>query len=142
MAEYRELLHDLIEPSRGLRDAAPQVSEAFAALHGAAITDGEVPARIKEVIALALGVVKQCELCVAYHARGAARLGATPGEVAEILAVATLMDGGPATMSGARAWAAFNEFRDQTAGRGAAGGAPGSTAGSTAGSTRGGTGEP
>jgi AhpD family alkylhydroperoxidase len=133
VAEYRELLHDLIEPSRGLRDAAPQVSEAFAGLHNAALADGEVPARIKEVIALAMGVIKQCELCIAYHARGAARLGATPGEVAEILAVATLMDGGPATMSGARAWAAFNEFRDQGSGRGSGSG--------PAGSTRGGTGE-
>ena len=67
---------------------------------------------MKEVIALALAVAQQCDGCIAYHARGAVRHGATPGQVAEALGVALLMNGGPATVYGPRAWAAYNEFRE------------------------------
>ena len=79
------------------------------------MTDGDVPARVKEAVALAISVVKGCEGCIAHHARRAARLGATEQEVAEILAVALLMDGGPATVHGPHAWAAFQEFREPRA---------------------------
>ena len=55
-------------------------------------------------------MVKQCDGCIANHAKAAAKQGATPEEVADALGVAFLMDGGPATVYGPRAWAAFHEF--------------------------------
>lgn len=60
--------------------------------------------------ALAISVVKRCDGCIAYHAKAAARAGATPAEVAELLGVALLMDGGTANVYAPRAWEAFNEF--------------------------------
>jgi AhpD family alkylhydroperoxidase len=63
------------------------------------------------VASATISVVKGCEGCIAHHARRAAPLGATEREVAEILAVALLMDGGPATVHGPRAWDAFLEFQ-------------------------------
>ena len=45
-----------------------------------------------------MSVVKRCDGCIAYHAKAAARAGATPGEVAEMLGVALLMDGGTASV--------------------------------------------
>ncbi|MBV9935824.1 MAG: carboxymuconolactone decarboxylase family protein, partial [Actinobacteria bacterium] len=45
-----------------------------------------------------------------YHAKAAARRGATPEEVAEALGVALLMDGGSATVYAPRAWDAYREF--------------------------------
>jgi AhpD family alkylhydroperoxidase len=74
------------------------------------MSDGEVPKRLKEATALAISVVKRCDGCVAYHARSAARAGATPAEVAEMLGVALLMDGGSASVYAPRAWEAFTEF--------------------------------
>jgi len=71
--------------------------------------------RLKEAAALAIAVVKRCDGCIAYHAKAAARAGATPQEVAELLAVALLMDGGTASVYGPRAWEAFHEFRDAAA---------------------------
>jgi AhpD family alkylhydroperoxidase len=65
-------------------------------------------------MALAIGVVKQCDGCIAYHAKAAARRGATEAEVAEALDVALLMDGGTASVYGPRAWAAFHEFATPT----------------------------
>ncbi len=55
-------------------------------------------------------VSKECDGCIASHARGAVRTGATESEVAEALGVAIAMDGGPGTVYGPRAFAAFREF--------------------------------
>jgi AhpD family alkylhydroperoxidase len=71
-----------------------------------------LPARIKELMALAIAVAKECDGCIAYHAKAAARRGASFDEVAETLGVALLMDGGPASVNGPRAWRAFAEFAD------------------------------
>jgi alkylhydroperoxidase/carboxymuconolactone decarboxylase family protein YurZ len=55
-------------------------------------------------------VVQRCDGCIAYHAKAAARAGATDAEVAELLGVALLMGGGTASVYAPRAWAAFQEF--------------------------------
>ena len=110
MGHYHEVAADLREPSRSLRAAMPEVYSAFGALHQAASGDGALSGTTKELIALAISVVKQCDGCIANHAKAAAKQGATPEEVADALGVAFLMDGGPATVYGPRAWAAFHEF--------------------------------
>jgi alkylhydroperoxidase/carboxymuconolactone decarboxylase family protein YurZ len=55
-------------------------------------------------------VTRECDGCIASHARAAARRGATSQEVAEAMGVAILMNGGPATVWGPRAYAAYEEF--------------------------------
>ena len=60
--------------------------------------DGALPAHVKELMALVASVVKRCDGLIGYHARAAARRGATPEEVAEALGVALLMDGGVASV--------------------------------------------
>ena len=107
-----EVLQDLREPTRSLRHAIPETWAGFGSLHDAAMAEGEVPARLKEAVALAISTVKRCDGCIAYHAKAAARAGATPGEVAELLGVALLMDGGTASTYAPRAWEAFLEFSD------------------------------
>lgn len=67
---------------------------------------------MKELIALAIAVAEECDGCIASHARGAARAGATRQEVAEAIGVTILMTGGPATVYGPRAFAAFEDFLD------------------------------
>jgi AhpD family alkylhydroperoxidase len=88
----------------------PETWRGFADLHKNAVADGALPARTKELMALAIAVVKQCDGCIAYHAKAAARRGAKPEEVAEALGVALLMDGGTASVYGPRAWSAYREF--------------------------------
>lgn len=114
MGHYGEVIDELREPTRGLRRAAPAAWEGFAKLHEGAVADGVVPARIKELTALVIAVVKRCDGCIAHHAKAAARAGATPDEVAEMLSVAILMDGGTATVYGPRAWDAYTEFAEAT----------------------------
>lgn len=110
MDHHHEVLQELREPTKSLRRAIPETWAGFVALHEAAMADGEVPARLKEAAALAISVVKRCDGCIAYHAKAAAKAGATPGEVAELLGVALLMDGGTASVYGPRAWDAYSEF--------------------------------
>ncbi|HUY23491.1 MAG TPA: carboxymuconolactone decarboxylase family protein [Acidimicrobiales bacterium] len=107
-----KVIADLREPTRSLRQAAPEAWAGFGALHDAAVAEGVLPGKVKELMALVIAVVKQCDGCIAYHAKAAARLGATEQEVAETLSVALMMDGGTATVYGPRAWAAYREFAD------------------------------
>ena len=116
MDTAREILNDLRSPARELKQAAPGAWAGFAALHDAALAEGALSTRTKELMALVIAVVKECDGCIAAHARAAARHGATPEEVAEALSVAMLMDGGPATVYGPRAWAAYQEFAVGTSG--------------------------
>jgi len=111
MATHHEMLHDLAEAGRTLRDAIPEVYAGYGRMSAAALADGgAVPAKMRELIALAIAVTRECDGCVAAHARGAARHGATAQEVAETLGVAISMNGGPGTVWAPRAYAAFQEF--------------------------------
>ncbi|HEY7071137.1 MAG TPA: carboxymuconolactone decarboxylase family protein [Acidimicrobiales bacterium] len=112
---HHETIEELRAPTAQLRAMIPGAWGAFTELHGAAMAEGAVPTRLKEATALAIAVVKQCDGCIAYHARAAARAGASLDEVAEMLAVALLMDGGTASVYGPRAWDAFIEFAGETA---------------------------
>ena len=112
MGHHHDVLDELREPTRSLRRAAPDAWAAFAHLHEAAVRDGVLPARVKELMALVIAVAKECDGCIASHARMAARRGATPEEVAEALSVTLLMGGGPASVYAPRAWAAYQEFAE------------------------------
>lgn len=104
---------DALNPlHRDLRRAIPDVYKGFGELHHAAFAAGELDVATKELIALAIGVVEQCDGCIASHARAAALAGASRQQAAEAIGVTFLMNGGPATIYGPRAYAAFCEFAD------------------------------
>ncbi len=103
---------ELRGPTRELRHAIPQVYEGYRQLHDAALAGGALSAGTKELIALAIAVSKECDGCIAAHAHAAVQKGATPQEAAEAIGVAILMNGGPGTVYGARAFAAFREFEE------------------------------
>jgi len=111
-SDFTNVINDLREPTRALSKAIPDTWGGFAQLHKAAVADGALPGKVKELMALVIAVVKQCDGCIAYHAKAAARAGATIDEVGEALGVALLMDGGTASVYGPRAWNAFQEFAD------------------------------
>ena len=111
---YEQVLDDLREPTRSLRHQVPEAWGAFTRLHEEAMSPGALPAHVKELMALVASVVKRCDGCIGYHAKAAARRGATAEEVGEALAVALLMDGGVASVYAPRAWAAYQEFAQAT----------------------------
>jgi AhpD family alkylhydroperoxidase len=110
METARETIKGLTEPAARLRKDIPEVYDAYIAMTKAVIADGALPAKVKELIALAIGATRECDGCISSHARGAVRQGATEAEVAEAMGVVIMMNGGPGTVWGPRALAAYREF--------------------------------
>jgi len=106
------VLDELAPLGRELRRAIPDVYKGFGELHGAALAEGVLSTAIKELMALTIAVVERCDGCIASHARGAVKAGATRQQAAEAIGVTYLMAGGPATVYGPRAYAAFCEYYD------------------------------
>ncbi|KRE33845.1 alkylhydroperoxidase [Mycobacterium sp. Soil538] len=107
---HHEVLADLRPQHRALRQMIPDVYQGFAAISEAALVDGALSRKTKELMAMTIGIVHGCDGCIASHAQSAARAGATREEAAEAIGVTIMMHGGPATIYGARAYTAFCEF--------------------------------
>jgi AhpD family alkylhydroperoxidase len=118
MVHAHDVQEQLREPARALRRAIPDVYAGYRQMHAAAYAAGALDQKTKELIALAIAVSKECDGCIASHARGAVRTGATESEVADALGVAIAMNGGPGTVYGPRAFAAFREFADEAGAEG------------------------
>lgn len=113
MGQHGNVIKELRDPTIALRKQIPETWRGFTDMHQSAVADGSLPGSIKELIALAIAVTDGCDGCIAYHARSAARKGATREQTAEALGVALLMAGGPASVNAPRAWEAFEEFAEE-----------------------------
>jgi AhpD family alkylhydroperoxidase len=113
MSHGHAVPEELREPAGALRRAIPEVYDGYRRMHAAVYAAGALDEKTKELIELAIAVSKECDGCIASHARGAVRTRATGPEVAEALSVAIAMNGGPGTVYGPRAFAAFREFAEE-----------------------------
>jgi AhpD family alkylhydroperoxidase len=107
---HHDILANLNSQGRALRQTIPEVYRGFGEMSRAALASGALDRKVKELIAMVIGVVHGCDGCIASHAQGAVRAGASKEEAAEAIGVAIMMYGGPATVHGARAYDAFCEF--------------------------------
>jgi AhpD family alkylhydroperoxidase len=108
-----EVLEEVSGAGRQLRALIPDVYAAYAQLSKAATAEGALSTKAKELIALAISATRECDGCIAAHARNLAKIGATSQEVAEAMGVVIEMNGGPGTVWGARAASAFEEYAQQ-----------------------------
>ena len=111
--DYRVRIAEIDEYAVELRALIPDSLAAFATLSKAAQSAGALDKKTKELLALAIGVALRCDGCIGYHARGAQCTGANRQEVAEALAVAIQMGGGPSVNYAADALRAFDQFQPQ-----------------------------
>ena len=72
---------------------------AFVKLANVAFADGELDRKVKELMAVSISVVINCESCMEWHIGEALRLGVSEQQVIETIDVATEMGGGPATVA-------------------------------------------
>lgn len=79
-----------------MESLAPEVMKAFWAFDKAAVADGAVPAKYKELIAVAVALTTQCPYCIEIHAANARKAGATDAEVTEEAMVAASLRAGAA----------------------------------------------
>lgn len=109
-SSFRDLTQGVTARLATLRSGAPDVMKSFSELGRAAMADGALTKKTKELMALALGVAARCDPCIGYHVQTLVKLGATRQELDETLGVAVYMGGGPSLMYAAHAIAAFEEF--------------------------------
>jgi AhpD family alkylhydroperoxidase len=115
LGHYHDVSMSTAGATKELREMIPDSYSAFRDLHKAAFTEGALSPAVKEMMAVAIAVADRCTGCIAAHARGAARRGATEQQFAEMLSVTILMNGGPGTVYAPKAWEAFKEFKERYA---------------------------
>jgi|SRR5262249_5698731 len=81
-----------------LEENAPKTFETFFAFDKATMAPGAVPAKYKELVAVAVALTTQCSYGIQVHVGRAREAGAGDAELAEITAVAaTIRAGGTIT---------------------------------------------
>ena len=78
------------------RKLAPGPAEAFKAFSQSVFADGALPAKTKQLIAVAVAHVTQCPYCIRGHSTAAIQQGATAEEIMEAIWVAAEMRAGAA----------------------------------------------
>ena len=99
-------MHKLAEMSRKRNEAHAKllkldsrVYKNFLGMEEAAFSDGELTKKAKELIAVGISVVTDCESCMQWHIQKAEHAGASEREVLEAVEVGMEMGGGRATVS-------------------------------------------
>lgn len=75
---------------------APAMMQAFWAFDKAAMADGAIPVKYKELMALAVALTTQCPYCIEIHSGKARQAGVTDQEIAEAAGVAAALRAGAA----------------------------------------------
>ena len=78
------------------RALAPETEKAFQDFSRQVFADGALPAKTKQLIAVAVAHVTQCPYCIRGHTKAALRQGATRQELMEAIWVAAEMRAGGA----------------------------------------------
>ena len=76
-----------------------KVYQSFLKMEEVAFADRELSKLQKELIAIGISVVINCESCMEWHIKQAMDSGATENEIIEAIEVGIEMGGGPATVS-------------------------------------------
>lgn len=91
------------------KQLAPASHEAFVSFSERVFADGALPAKTKQLIAVAAAHVTQCPYCIHGHTKSALRHGATREEIMEAIWVAAEMRAGAAYAHSLIALAAMDE---------------------------------
>jgi len=107
---YAKYTQELSASIGALRKDIPDVMQGFSSMASAALTEGALDKKTKELIALSIGVAGHCKGCIGFHVKALIALGVSRAELTETLGMAVYMGGGPSLMYAAEAMQAFEEF--------------------------------
>lgn len=110
---YPEIVKHLSGVMADLNKGIPGPWKGFVQLADQAKADSALNAKIKELMAVAISISLRCDGCIGFHVRGAVKNGATRQEMMDTIAVAVMMNGGPATVYGAYALEAYDQFAER-----------------------------
>jgi AhpD family alkylhydroperoxidase len=86
-----------------MKELAPEAMAAFHAFDAAAMKDGAIPAKYKELMAIAVAMTTQCPYCIEFHAKKAKQAGCTEAELTEATLVAAALRAGGSVTHGTHA---------------------------------------
>ena len=91
---------DVRKQFKHMRELAPEAYRAFLEFDQKAFAEGAIPAKTKELMAIAIAHITQCPWCIDTHTKKATALGATEQEIAETIFVSMAMAAGAAWSHG------------------------------------------
>ncbi|MFO8036073.1 MAG: carboxymuconolactone decarboxylase family protein [Anaerolineales bacterium] len=109
---YTELFNKVQESMHEFSKEGPDIMAGFQKCHEAAASDTALSGKMKELIALAIGITVRCDGCIAFHVHDALEAGATKEEIVDTIGVAIMMGGGPAVVYGSAALEALKHFQE------------------------------
>ena len=83
-----------------VNELTPEIHKAFIAYDQIALSDGAIPKKYKELMAIAVALTTQCPYCIEIHRKAALRAGVTEVELAEAIHVAAALRAGAAVTHG------------------------------------------
>lgn len=102
MLEWAGYRQELLRRIGDIGRLTPQTIRGYRELSDAGNHTGHLDAKTRELIAIAVGVTRQCDGCIATHVDAAKKQGATKEEIAEALGVAIAVNAGAALVFSAR----------------------------------------
>jgi len=88
---------------KNLEAHAPEAMKAFVAFDKAALAEGAIPQKYKELMALAVAFTTQCPYCIELHSNKVREKGASDSEIAEAVLIAAALRAGAAITHGTHA---------------------------------------
>jgi AhpD family alkylhydroperoxidase len=92
-----------------------QVYQAFTEMEQRAFANGDLDKKYKELIAIGISIIINCESCLEWHIKEALASGASEKQIIEAIGVGIEMGGGPSTVSSRFALKVLEYYRNQTA---------------------------
>ena len=104
-------LYDItnLDKMKTLETHAPEAMKAFVAFDRAALADGAIPVKYKELMAMAVAFTTQCPYCIELHRQQAIVAGASENELAETVHVAAALRAGGAITHGTHLFEVFED---------------------------------
>nr|WP_174495882.1 carboxymuconolactone decarboxylase family protein [Salirhabdus euzebyi] len=88
------------EGSARIKERLPEMTKGFFDFTDACFKEGEISAKQKQLMALAISIYSQDEYCIMYHTKGAVEHDASEEEIMETIAIAAALGGGAAFSQG------------------------------------------
>ncbi|MBN2012651.1 carboxymuconolactone decarboxylase family protein [candidate division KSB1 bacterium] len=107
------LYQDLLYSHNAFASRDSKAYESYQILFKESMKDGNLERMYKELIAVGIAVVTNCEGCQAYHINEALRNGATEEQVVEAIEVAVEMGGGPVVVGSSLAFKILEYLKDK-----------------------------
>lgn len=97
--KIEKIVKDRNEIDKKVKELGSKVYEAFLKMEKQTYLDGALKKIYKELIAIGISIVINCESCMEWHIKESLKSGASQQQILEAIEVGIEMGGGPSTVS-------------------------------------------